>query len=125
MFLPEHRAIKRFHQLGGCFVAYIPQADHNARRAGIHEAASESHQTLSANVFSEPGSAAAQYHELGRQVEIEDFVGSQEPVFFPALPINERKNDSGKLGVLAVHETMRCKMNVPILAQFRACSRGS
>src|SRR6185295_801819 len=82
--------------------------------------ASESYQTFASYLFSKPGLARAQYHEIGGQLEVVDFMRAQEPVLRRALLIHKRKHQTRQLGISAVQKPVRRKVNETVLTEFIA-----
>jgi multiple sugar transport system permease protein len=79
----QHRPIEALHQLGRGLVVHLPQAGHHPARTGVHEAAGETHEALTADVAAEGGLAGAEHDEVDGEPQVVDLMHAQEAVESP------------------------------------------
>src|SRR5580704_645595 len=124
--MPAQQAfVELAHERSDGAVADAPQAGQNLRTAGIHETARQSDEAFAANLFAERGLACAEHHQVGVQLQIVDFVKTQESILRIAVAIDHGENDSRKLRAAAVQKSVSGEMNQAITAQVRLLRRGS
>ena len=118
--LPEHRFVKAFHKLSRGPIVDLPETRNHARRTGVHEPARQSDESFAANLFSERRLTCAQHDEIRRQFQVIQIVESQKSILRLTFFIDERQNDSRKLGMIVIDDAMRCEVDHAILAQLSA-----
>jgi hypothetical protein len=109
-FLP-HRLIEPRHQLRCGFVVDLPEAREHQPRAGVHEAPDEADQAFASDPLAHGAAAAAQHHEIDRQLHVVDVVQPYEPLAGRASLVEEGQGDPRQLGALVVDDRMRGEVN--------------
>ena len=121
----EHFLVELRHQLRGGFVIDAPEADHNARRPGVHKPARQSHQSFAFDLFAEARLAGAQHDQFGGQIQVVDFVRAQKPILWGAPLVNQCQDQSRKARAFAVQQPVCGEMQITITAKLRPGRRSA
>jgi hypothetical protein len=97
-------AVEGSHETGGGAVVHLPEAHHEARRAGVEEGLRQADQTLAADLLAEAGLAAGEDDQIGGQVEVQDLVRIEQAVLRPAVLVDQREDQARELGMVGVGE---------------------
>src|SRR5262249_52571676 len=116
----QHYAIEPPHQLRRGLIINIPQTDQHARRPGVYKSARQSEQPFASNVFAQSRLAAAQHHQLRRQIEVVYLARAQESVLLRPLLVEQRKDNAAQLRVFGIQQSVSGEVDIAILSQFIA-----
>src|SRR5438309_3234167 len=94
-------------------VVHVPQADRDGGRTGIQERLNESCEAFPTHRFPETGLARRKHHQIGVQLEIEDFVYLQETILgsLARLRCRTAEKQSRQLRPVLVDQAVYREMN--------------
>src|SRR5262245_19800968 len=115
----EHALIKKLHQFRRRQIVYIPKTRDHARRAGVHKPSRQPYQPLAFDLFTQPGLAGAQHHQLRREFQIIDVLQPEESVLLMSLFVDQRQYYTRQLRMDVVEQSVGGEMYNAIFAQFR------
>src|SRR2546421_12268205 len=85
----QHAAIEPGHKLRGGPVVDAPKAGDHPRRAGVHESARQSDQSLALDLFAQRRLASAQDYEVGVQSQIVNLIKAQKTILWLTVLIHQ------------------------------------